>query len=51
MLIPITIVNADLSETNYASVDEMPDSEIKTEIAKLIGNPRLHLKRVVKIVK
>ena len=48
MLIPITIINADESETNYASVDEMPDSAIKTEISRLVNNPKLHLKRIVK---
>lgn len=51
MLIPITIINADESKTNYTSVDEMPDSELKTEISRLVNNPNLHLKRIVKVIK
>ena len=51
MLIPITIINPDESETSYASVDEMPASAIKTEISRLVNNPNLHLKRIVKHIK
>ena len=50
MAVPITIVNVDLSETNYASIDEMPAGALKTEIAKVIArNP--HATAIRKIMR
>ena len=51
MLIPITTIKADKSETNYASVDAMPASPLKDEILTLLNNPYVHLKHVIKVVK
>lgn len=50
MAVPITIVNADLSETEYASVDAMPEGPLKEEIKKVVArNPRA--KRIRKVVR
>lgn len=50
MVVPITVVNLDLSETVYASIDEMPSGALKTEIAKVIvRNP--HATAIRKILR
>jgi hypothetical protein len=50
MAVPITIINADESETEYASVDAMPEGPLKEEIKKVVArNPRAT--RIRKVVR